>query len=114
MSTLRIAQCMASSLDRLLGPGVICAEPDGSLRISDAALGAQLHSTRRRCYCLRCSTGREADGIAALASYLALLESERPRDEDEIARVRALMPAPAPAPVRQPWEPEDRAVAGHT
>jgi len=66
-------------LDRLLGRGVVSAEQDGSLRLNDAVLRAQLHRRSlpkgERCWCSACKAERERK------------------------------PEPAAAPVRQPWEP---------
>lgn len=95
------------ALDAILGAGAVVADPDGSLRLDDHAIEAQLHQRRERCWCLHCRREREQASILRLPAYLALLLEEDPRDEDEIVRVRHRIPRrrrPADDPP-QPWDP---------
>ena len=74
-----------TQLDALLGPGVVYANPNGSLRLNQSAFDAQRHQSHpeqgQRCWCPRCKADRE-------------------RDPQEVRRVP-----------RQPWEPIVRKAA---
>jgi hypothetical protein len=102
------------SLDGLLGPGIVTVGPEGFLALSELALAATLHSTRRgvRCFCMACRAGRESERVASLPAYLALLEAEDPPDREEIRRVRSELPDRAARPAGQPWHPRPARIAG--